>query len=563
MFIYDLNFFYKTGLYIGGLKTLDVEVNKFNLVFFLYKRKSFLIVNYEKFIYIMRIFLFFLYKLISLRGKILAYDDRFYIRRCLIFFLSRANQNYIIKHWIGGTLTNFRNFQSFFFQIAKGLLSIKKYYDLFIYYYGLKSMQQIPSLVVFTNAKDKNISFQEVFRLAIPSASLVDIITKNVFGITFPIPSNSINLKSLIIFYSLLGDSLLYGFLKPVSYFFNLFLKRLKKSRQSFFFNDLLYSKIYNNVINLFFKKLIKNTKMLDVFLKNKFFFFCKKKKIFNLKFFLNKRLKKIFSKKFFKNSFIFLFSLKKILKMKKRRRRKFKKIFKYRKRLKKRKFFKIFKIIKKKFLKIFRKNFRYIFKKLYKRKLRLNFIIFYNKYKNYYRKNMFTKISKIIQYEEKHIEAILEEFDELPQERKEKQLKKFYKNFEKLKIFYLEKNDKVKNLVENKKFFIIKYNKFKYMNIDKVKNKFFILLKKITKSKKEKKTEIVLYDINFYKNMSLYLNYYQNLYLYFKIKKNYINLLKQRREESFYFNTKIILLTTKGIRNSLVNTLYYKIQND
>jgi len=120
------NFFYKTGMYLGGNKSINTELNLFNLVFFLGKRKSFFIINYQHFIYNIRICLFFLYRLISLRGKILAFDDRFYIRRCLIFFFNRANQNYVIKHWIGGTLTNFKNFQIFFLQITKGLLSVKK-----------------------------------------------------------------------------------------------------------------------------------------------------------------------------------------------------------------------------------------------------------------------------------------------------------------------------------------------------------------------------------------------------------------------------------------------------
>jgi ribosomal protein S2 len=310
------NFFYKTGMYLGGNKSINTELNLFNLVFFLGKRKSFFIINYQHFIYNIRICLFFLYRLISLRGKILAFDDRFYIRRCLIFFFNRANQNYVIKHWIGGTLTNFKNFQIFFLQITKGLLSVKKYYDLFIYYYGLKNMQQMPSLVILTNPNEENVAFQETFRLAIPVVSLVDINTKNTFGITFPIPSSTTNKKSLFIFYSILGDSLMYGFLKPVSYFFNLFIKRLKKIRQNIFLDQKIYQITYNNIIHLFFKKVINNFKIVDIFLKNKYLKYIQKRKIFNLRFFFNIGSKKKIHKKFFKNSFFVLWALKRILKL-------------------------------------------------------------------------------------------------------------------------------------------------------------------------------------------------------------------------------------------------------
>jgi ribosomal protein S2 len=318
--INNLNFFYKTGMHFGGNKSLDGKLNLFNLVFFLGKRKSFFIINYQHFIYNMRICLFFLYRLVSLRGKILGFDDRFYVRRCLIFFFNRANQNYVIKHWIGGTLTNFRNFQTFFFQITKGLLSVKKYYDLFIYYYGLKNMQQMPSLVILTNPSGENIAFQETFRLAIPVVSLVNIDTKNTFGITFPIPSNTTTKKSLFIFYSIFGDSLIYGFLKPVSYFFSLFIKRLKKIRQNIFLNQKIYQTPYNHIIHLFFKKTINNFKIMDIFFKNKYLKYLQKRKIFNLKFFFNIGNKKKIHKKFFKNSFFILWSLKKVLNKKKKK---------------------------------------------------------------------------------------------------------------------------------------------------------------------------------------------------------------------------------------------------
>ena len=468
----------------------------------------------------------------------------------------------MIKHWIGGTLTNFKKFRIFFFQIIKGLISVKKYYDLFLYYYGLKTMQQMPSVIVFTNPNNESVAFEESFRLAIPIISLVDVITKDTFGITFPIPSNVANKKSLIIFYSIIGDSLLYGFLKPVSYFFNAFFKRIKKIRKILFFQQNNYQKIYTNTFFDFSAKARKDLKILDFFLKNNCFYYFRKKKIFNFKFLLNCKRKR-FLKGFFKTSFFVLWFIKKLLRIKrgrKKRKKIYKKIFKYKKKQKRYKFFKIFKILKKKLRKVLKKTYVRILKKYLKRYIRLNYIILYEKYKNQYKKKEINKIFKQAEVEQEDIEEILEDFDDLPEDRKIKKLKKLNENFEKLKIVYLKKDLNFLNKLVKIKF-IKRYNLIKIYKF-KLKNRYFFAPKKII-TNGEKKFKIK--SVNNFINKNFFINLKKNkvnkneeLSIFFFNKRKYLNLLKQRRKNYFFYN-----YYKKNNIISKISVLYSRFEND
>jgi ribosomal protein S2 len=551
MFYCELNFFYKTGMLLGGYKAIDTNINVFNKFFFLGKRKSFFIVNYNRFLYNFRISLFFLYRLISLRGKILSFDDRSYIRRCLIFFLKRANQNYIVRHWIGGTLTNFKNFQIFFSQISKGFLSVKKYYDLYLYYYGLRTMQQLPSLIILTNITEENVCLQEGFRLGIPLMGLLDITTKNTNGLTFPIFSNKNTFKSLIIFYSIIGDSLLYGWLKPVSFFFYKFFKRLKKYKKKYFVEKLLNYNLYNSKLLFFFQRLLKQNFNKFLFLhcyNNYILYFFKKYKFLKFKFLLNFTIffKIKFQKKFFENSFIFFWFIKKILKIKRRKRRKiFKKFFRY----KKKKIYKIFKFFKKRVKFVFRKMFKKFLIRFLKKNSKINFVIKYNKYKNYYKKLNVSLVLKKAKYEEEHIENILEEFDELPEERKLKALKKLYETFEKIPLNYLEESSNLRKFVTKFNLYNLKSLKiitkkirfcFKYTGIFVGKKK---ISKKLTNINKE-----IINLLKFFKN---------NKFL--KTKFFYNTLFNQRRK-NINFGQKKFLLKRK-FQNKL--NILTSIKND
>ncbi len=428
MFLLQPNFFYNAGMHLGGSKSSNVTINNFNSNLFYGKRKSFYVFNYKFFIYNLRISLFFLYRLISLRGKVLAFDDRFEIRRCLLFFLNRARQYYIVKNWVGGTLTNFKNFQVFFVQILKGSLSFKKYDDFFFYFYGMRNMYQLPSLVILSNPSASVVSLQESFRIGVPIMSLININTLNTNVLTFPIPGNNYDFKSVFVFYSIIGDCLLFSLFKPVSLFFIKFFKRLKLFRKFFFFeisnfffplkkNWLVFKNVlkkqHNNIFLSFFYYLNK-TKLL------------KNKKIFNNYIILKK---KRFNNKFFLNSFILSWFIKKVLK-KKKVKKSFKRIFRYKTKKKKLKIIKL----------IFKKSILFLKKKIASRIK--SFILFRNKtkieqkylgLKNHYKELGFKIIQNNADFENEKLEEVLEEYDELPDERKKKFLKKLSETLEKM----------------------------------------------------------------------------------------------------------------------------------
>ncbi len=452
MFLLQPNFFYNAGMHLGGSKSSNVTINNFNSNLFYGKRKSFYVFNYKFFIYNLRISLFFLYRLISLRGKVLAFDDRFEIRRCLLFFLNRARQYYIVKNWVGGTLTNFKNFQVFFVQILKGSLSFKKYDDFFFYFYGMRNMYQLPSLVILSNPSASVVSLQESFRIGVPIMSLININTLNTNVLTFPIPGNNYDFKSVFVFYSIIGDCLLFSLFKPVSLFFIKFFKRLKLFRKFFFFeisnfffplkkNWLVFKNVlkkqHNNIFLSFFYYLNK-TKLL------------KNKKIFNNYIILKK---KRFNNKFFLNSFILSWFIKKVLK-KKKVKKSFKRIFRYKTKKKKLKIIKL----------IFKKSILFLKKKIASRIK--SFILFRNKtkieqkylgLKNHYKELGFKIIQNNADFENEKLEEVLEEYDELPDERKKKFLKKLSETLEKMPssiVFvkdFLNIEEEI-NLLKNKK---------------------------------------------------------------------------------------------------------------
>ncbi len=564
MFLLQPSFFYNAGMHLGGSKSSNTNSNNFNSGLFYGKRKSFYVVNYKFFIYNLRISLFFLYRLISLRGKILAFDDRSEIRRCLLFFLNRARQYYIVKNWVGGTLTNFKNFQVFFVQILKGSLSFKKYEDFFFYFYGMRNMYQLPSLIILSNPNISIVSLQESFRIGIPIMSLIDINTLNTNIFTFPIPGNNYEFKSLFVFYSIIGDCLLFSLFRPVSLFFINFFKRLKLFRKFFFFNiSNFFFPLKKNW--LIFKNSVKKKK--NIFL-NVFYYLNKKHLEKNKKIFNNYMLvrNKKFNKKFFSNSFILSWFIKKVLK-KKKIKKKFKRIFHFKTKKIKLKISKL----------ILRKSILFLKKKIINR-IRF-FILFRNKtkieqkylnLKNYYKEIGFKAIQNNADFENEKFEQILEEYDELPDERKKKFLKKLTETLEKMPsaiVFikdFLNIEEQIKsNLFKNKKIifnilddFLIKkkisfidtYNLKVWSKYNKInKNINFVILNKIKFLSKEK----------FIKNQS---DYFIKTNSQFKlVKKKNIYKIK------ILYQFKIIKEDFKSIINytfksSLIKFFYKKI---
>jgi small subunit ribosomal protein S2 len=123
---------------------------------------------------------------------------------------NEANVYYINHHWLGGTLTNWKIIKKSIDQLKKlenNILKIKiskkltiklkrKLYKLTYLFNGIKTMETLPSIVVFIDQFADNLGIQECIKLGIPTICIVDT-NCNPNVITYPIPANDDTLSSI------------------------------------------------------------------------------------------------------------------------------------------------------------------------------------------------------------------------------------------------------------------------------------------------------------------------------------------------------------------------------
>lgn len=228
-------FKYHYGFHLVGKRISGKNLNSFNKYFLYGLRKSFFVMNFEEFIFNFRITLFFLIRLITLRGKILVVDSREFLRSCLIYFFIKSKHYYQIQKWIGGTLSNFKFFRSFYLFIYKKKMSFTKYFFFVNYFRGILAMKQLPNLIVCTNSEEQLTVLQESFRVGIPLCATITPFSIN-FGVTFPLIYNNNDKSTLVCFYQFLRNCIFLGLFKEIFFFYKNFFLRLKKIRKYFFF---------------------------------------------------------------------------------------------------------------------------------------------------------------------------------------------------------------------------------------------------------------------------------------------------------------------------------------
>jgi len=122
----------------------------------------------------------------------------------------KANIYYINNHWLGGTLTNWKVVKKSIDQLnilentisnnkISKKLNIKlkrKLYKLNYLFNGIKSMENLPSIVIFMNQLNDSLGIKECVKLGIPTICLVDT-NCNPDIITYPIPANDDSLNSV------------------------------------------------------------------------------------------------------------------------------------------------------------------------------------------------------------------------------------------------------------------------------------------------------------------------------------------------------------------------------
>lgn len=143
------NFLCRTGTHFGGLKGKGKEVNYYYYQFFFGKRSNLMILDLKSTVYSLRVSLFFLIKVLILRGKILGVEKREFLCGCFIFFFSKAKQFFFDKKWLPGFFTNFRYFVSFKEKLKKKLFPEEVLDEYKNYFFGVTNMKKLPNIVFF------------------------------------------------------------------------------------------------------------------------------------------------------------------------------------------------------------------------------------------------------------------------------------------------------------------------------------------------------------------------------------------------------------------------------
>ena len=140
----------------------------------------------------------------------------------------RCGQFYIIKRWLGGTLTNFATIKTRIDRLKKieqmkekGVLNcytkkeqtkiLKEYDKLLPFAESLPDMNKLPDALFIVDINNEKIALREANKLGIPVIAVVDTNT-NPSTVDYPIPGNDDALKSIKLFSDLMADSYLEGY---------------------------------------------------------------------------------------------------------------------------------------------------------------------------------------------------------------------------------------------------------------------------------------------------------------------------------------------------------------
>jgi small subunit ribosomal protein S2 len=226
------NYFCKTGFHFGGIKTKDKRVNFQNYPAFLGKRSNLMVIDLKQTLYSLRVSLFFLTKIITLRGKTLGIENREFLRSFFIYFFSKSRHFYFHKKWLAGFLTNFRYFRAFVGMVQRRDAAAKLLEEYEDYFTGVTDLKIIPTFIVFTQTSENLAAHSEAARLGIPNISFYDFFD-DTSGITFPVPGEVSSEDSVYFLGRLFYGAILMGSYKEIFFFFrkNLYFNKLNREK--------------------------------------------------------------------------------------------------------------------------------------------------------------------------------------------------------------------------------------------------------------------------------------------------------------------------------------------
>ena len=184
---------------------------------FVYKeRQGIHIINLQKTLLQTRKAMDFLKSVTAKGGRVIFVGTKFQAHSIIEKAAKDCGQFYVIKRWLGGTLTNFQTIKVSIDRM-KAIEQMKERFDLDRYskkersriekeYHrleenlkGIKDMKDSPAALFLTDLKKEKIAFLEARRLNIPVVAIVDTNCDPSF-VDYPIPGNDDSTRSIGLF---------------------------------------------------------------------------------------------------------------------------------------------------------------------------------------------------------------------------------------------------------------------------------------------------------------------------------------------------------------------------
>jgi len=166
----------------------------------------------------------FLYKITSRSGKILFVGTKKQASSLVEEMAKKTEQFYITKRWFGGTLTNWSTISNSIKRLEliekrikeeeqklskKELLTLSREMEkLNNAIGGIRTMSNLPDLVIVLDTVKDKIAVQEAFKLKIPVMGIIDTNSEPEL-INYPIPGNDDAIRSIELYVNLFSETIL------------------------------------------------------------------------------------------------------------------------------------------------------------------------------------------------------------------------------------------------------------------------------------------------------------------------------------------------------------------
>jgi small subunit ribosomal protein S2 len=168
-FFYNPDFFYNNKFYIGQLIKRWHYYMRF---YILYKEKNFHIFNMIKTLNNIKRSIFFLINIVCNRGKVFLIDNNIKYKNILYLFQKLTKQKLFEIKWIGGLITNFKEF--FFVQNKEKKNELLEGFWLYKKLGNYKDLTRLPDVALFFNGYYNSISLNEFQLMGIPLIAVIN-----------------------------------------------------------------------------------------------------------------------------------------------------------------------------------------------------------------------------------------------------------------------------------------------------------------------------------------------------------------------------------------------------